>query len=135
MPSGTAAACELLLRLAGSAYRGDWADIVRATLERHSALMEEAPMAAPALLHAQLLAEHGADLAIPSGAGSEGLWAEAKTAFAPMITRVYGAQGSVPLLEGRIAGNAYLCRHGSCDLPAGSIETLRQQLAQLAPLG
>ena len=130
VPSGTAAACELLLRLAGPFERSDWADIARATLERHGVLMDDAPMAAPALLHAQLLAVRGADLAIPAGPGSEALWAEAQSAFAPLVTRLHGAPGSLPLLDGRVAGEAYLCRHGSCGLPARSVEALRAQLAR-----
>ena len=48
VPSGTAAACELLLRLAGACERDDWADIARVTLERHGTMLEEAPMAAGA---------------------------------------------------------------------------------------
>jgi len=132
VPSGTAAACELLLRLAGVYDRGDWADIARSTLERQGTLMDEAPMAVPALLHAQLLAEQGADLAIPTGRGAKALWAEAQHAFAPLVTRVLGAPGALPLLEGRVAGKAYLCRHGSCELPARSVEALREQLARVA---
>ena len=130
VPSATASACELLLRLAGPSERSDWAEIASATLERHGALLEDAPMAAPALLHARLLAEQGADLAIPAGPGSAGLWAEAQSVFAPLVTRFRGLPGPMPLLERRIAGEAYLCRHGSCQLPARSVETLREQLAQ-----
>lgn len=130
VPSGTAAACELLLRLAGPFERDDWADIARAALEGHGALMEEAPMAASALLHAQLLAEQGADLAIPAGPGSERLWAAARSAFAPLVTLFRGSPGSMPPLEGRIVGEAYLCRDGSCELPARSVEALREQLAK-----
>lgn len=130
VPSGTAAACELLLRLAGPFERKDWADIARAALEGHGALMEEAPMAASALLHAQLLAEQGADLAIPAGPGSERLWAAAQSAFAPLLTLFRGLPGSMPPLEGRIVGEAYLCRNGSCELPARSVEALRGQLAK-----
>jgi uncharacterized protein YyaL (SSP411 family) len=129
VPSGTAAACELLLRLAGPYARSDWADIARATLERHGTLMEEAPMAAPALLHAQLLAEQGADLAVPAGPRSKRLlWAAAQAAFAPLVTLVHGAPGAVPLLEARVVGRAYLCRQGRCELPARSVEALREQL-------
>jgi uncharacterized protein YyaL (SSP411 family) len=135
VPSGTAAACELLLRLAGPFERSDWADIARATLERHGALMADAPMAVPALLHAQLLADQGAELAIPLGSDSEGLRAEAQSAFAPLVTLVLGVAGSIPLLEGRIAGEAYLCHHGYCELPVQSVEALRQQLAQWSANG
>jgi len=34
VPSATAAACELLARLAGAFERGDWSDIVQASIER-----------------------------------------------------------------------------------------------------
>jgi uncharacterized protein YyaL (SSP411 family) len=129
VPSGTAAACELLLRLAGAAHRPDWTDLARGTLERHGALLDEAAMAVPALLHAHWLAQHGADLAVPSGPGSAALWAEARSSFAPWITLAHVAPGSLPLLEGRVAGEAYLCRHGRCELPARSVEDLRHQLA------
>ena len=129
VPSGTAAACELLLRLAGPCDRGDWADIARDTLARHGALMHDSPMAAPALLHAQLLADAGADLALPAGAGDQTLWDAARSTFAPLVTLIRGAPGSLPLLKGRIAGEAYLCRHGSCELPARSVAALREQLS------
>ncbi|MDH3461127.1 MAG: hypothetical protein OEM00_09165, partial [Burkholderiaceae bacterium] len=100
------------------------------TLDRHGERMEEVPMAVPALLHAQLLAMHGADLAIVAGQGSDALWTEAQPAFAPLITLVHGAAASIPLLERRNVGEAYLCRHGSCEPPAQSVEALRQQLAR-----
>jgi uncharacterized protein len=130
VPSGTAAACELLLRLAGAGGRGDWHDIACAALMRHGGLMEDAPMAAPALLQARLLADHGAHLAVLSGPGGEGLWAQARFAFAPLVTVISGLPGSLPVLEGRIVGEAYLCRHGNCELPARSVEALREQLAR-----
>ncbi len=130
VPSGTAAACELLLRLAGAGGRDDWHDIARAALMRHGGLMDDAPMSVPALLHASLLAEHGAHLAVPSGPRSEGLWAQARSAFMPLVTAISGLSGSLPSLEGRIVGEAYLCRHGRCELPARSVEALREQFAR-----
>jgi uncharacterized protein YyaL (SSP411 family) len=129
VPSGTAAACQLLLRLAGPFARTDWSDLARAELERHGALMEQAPMAAPSLLFAQLLDEHGADLAVPAGSRSAPLWAAAQRAHAPLVTRVHGAPARFPLLEGRSPGEAYLCRHGACGLPARSVAELQEQLA------
>src|SRR5205823_8300750 len=124
-----AAACELLLRLAGPCERLDWTEMARATLERHGALMDEAAMAVPALLHDQLLMERGAELAVPEGPGSEALWSEARAAFAPLVTPVRGAAGWLPLFEGRRAGEAYLCRHGACELPVRSGKALLAQLA------
>jgi len=43
---------------------------------------------------------------------------------------VHGAPGRFPLLEGRSAGEAYLCRHGACELPARSVAALEEQLAR-----
>jgi uncharacterized protein YyaL (SSP411 family) len=129
VPSGTAAACELLLRLAGLFNRADWAQLAHSSLERHGALMEDSPMAVPAMLHAQLLAEHGACLAVPSGPRSLALWAQAQRAYAPLMTRVYGPAGSIPLLADRRPGEAYVCREGRCELPATSPGQLRRQLA------
>jgi uncharacterized protein YyaL (SSP411 family) len=128
VPSGTAAACELLLRLAPVFERGDWAEIAQQAIERQAEVLERAPSAAPALLTAQLLAEHGAEVALPQPAGA---LAAAPGEFAPLVTVVSGAPDAVPLLRGRRAGAAYLCRHGACQLPAESIERLREQLAGL----
>jgi hypothetical protein len=128
VPSGTAAACELLLRLAGAYERGDWLDIVQQTIERQATILERAPSAAPALLFAHLLSVHGADLALPAPAGTLG---PARSEFAPLVTVVSGPPDSLPLLARRSAGQAYLCRHGSCQLPAGTPEALRGQLAGL----
>jgi uncharacterized protein YyaL (SSP411 family) len=127
LPSGTAAACELLLRLAGVYERGDWADLVQATLERHGALLEH-PSAAPALLAAHLLNERGAELVLPAPAGALDA---ARAEFAPLATIVCGAPGAAPILAGRRPGHAYLCRHGACQLPARTLDELRAQLAAL----
>ena len=126
VPSGTAAACELLLRLAGIYERGDWLDIVQQTIERQAALLEQAPSAAPALLLAHLLGAHGADLALPTPAGALDA---ARREFAPLVTFVHGPPESMPLLRQRSAGQAYLCRHGRCELPVSTIDALREQLA------
>ncbi|WP_280152192.1 thioredoxin domain-containing protein [Piscinibacter sp. XHJ-5] len=133
LPSGTAAACELLLRLAGPWARADWHELAIETLQRHGGSMDEAAMAVPALLQAHLLAGQGSDLAVPSGPGSEALWHAARTSFAPLVTMVHGAPGDVPLMESRLAGQAYLCRHGRCELPAQSVEDLRSRLSVVTP--
>jgi hypothetical protein len=127
-PSGTAAACELLLRLSGVYERGDWAGIAWQSIERQSEILERAPSASPALLAAQLLGAHGADLALPAPAGTLDA---ARGEFAPLVTIVSGAADAVPLLRGRRPGEAYLCRQGACQLPAATIEALRRQLAGL----
>ncbi len=130
VPSGTAAACELLLRLSGIYERADWAELAQRTIERSAALLKHAE-AAPALLHAQLLAERGAELALPAAPAAAALIAAAQAELAPLVTLAIGAPGALPALAGRRAGEAYLCRRGACQLPAKSVEALREQLAQL----
>ncbi len=128
LPSGTAAACELLLRLAGAYERGDWLDIVAQTIEGQATILEQAPSASPALLFVHLLSKHGADLALPEPAGALDA---ARGEFAPLVTFVSAPPDAVPLLGQRRGGQAYLCRRGSCQLPAPTIEVLREQLAAL----
>ncbi len=128
VPSGTAAACELLLRLAPAYERADWTEIAQQAIERQAQVLERAPSAAPALLLAQLLAEGGAELALPQPAGA---LQAARGEFAPLVTIVSGPPDALPLLRGRRAGEAYLCRHGACQLPVATVEALRGQLANL----
>ncbi|MCL4745437.1 MAG: thioredoxin domain-containing protein [Burkholderiaceae bacterium] len=130
-PSGSAAACELLLRLSGPCDRADWAQIARDTIARQEAIFAKAPAAMPAMLHARLLADHGADLALPTAAGVPPL---GLSIFAPLATIVAGPPDAPGLLAGRVAGEAYLCRYGRCELPARTIDELRAQLDALHDL-
>jgi hypothetical protein len=59
------------------------------------------------------------------------LIAAAQAEFAPLVTLAIGAPGALPVLAGRRPGHAYLCRRGACQLPARSIEALREQLVRL----
>jgi uncharacterized protein len=131
VPSGTAAACELLIRLAGAYDRSEWIDIAQQATERQIALLAQAPEAAPALLHAHLLNQHGAHLAMPANTSDDQLSIAARYQFAPLVTFVTGPPDSLPLLAERRISELYLCQRGSCQLPAGSLEQLTKQLAQL----
>ena len=130
-PSGTAAACELLLRLAGVYDRSEWVDIAQQAIERQIGLLAQAPEAAPALLHANLINQHGAHLAIPANSNADQLSIAARNEFAPLVTFVIGPPDSLPLLAARRTSELYLCQHGRCQLPARSIDQLRQQLSAL----
>ena len=55
----------------------------------------------------------------------------ARNQFAPLVTFVTGPPDSLPLLAARTTSELYLCQHGSCQLPARSIEQLREQLSVL----
>ncbi|NML17269.1 thioredoxin domain-containing protein [Azohydromonas caseinilytica] len=130
VPSGTAAACELLLRLAGPCGRTEWRDAAVEALQRLGPVLAQSPLAVPALLHAQLLAERGADLAVPAPGGAA-LWEAARSSLAPLVTLVRGGADTGPLLQGRRGGEAYLCRDGACALPATTVEELQRQLGEL----
>ena len=130
-PSATAAACELLARLAGVYERGDWADIVRSSIERQAALLEAAPAAVPTMLLVHLLSEHGADLLLPAGDDPLSI---VRSDLAPLATFISASPDFVPLAARRDAGRAYLCQHGSCQLPTTTPGQLRAQLARLHSL-
>jgi hypothetical protein len=105
--------------------RGDWVDLVQQAIERQAALLEGAPTAVPAMLLVHLLSANGADLLLPAGGGR---FAGARARFAPLVTWVSAPPGAVPLSVGRDAGHAYLCRHGSCQLPAATHDELCSQM-------
>jgi uncharacterized protein len=128
VPSGSAAACELLTRLAGAFARGDWFELVQSEIERHAAMLEGAPSAVPTMLAVHLLNERGADLMLPAGGTA---FAELRSGFAPLATMVSGPPEELPLARRRDASLAYLCQHGSCQLPATTPGELRSQLEQL----
>jgi uncharacterized protein YyaL (SSP411 family) len=126
-PSGSAAACELLTRLAGAFERSDWFDLVQSEIERQAALLEGAPSAVPSMLIVHLLSERGGELLLPA----EGALAGSRCEFVPLVTIFTGGPDELPLARGRDAGLAYLCQHGSCQLPAATAGELQGQLGRL----
>src|SRR5207342_2206720 len=104
VPSATASACELLVRLAGAYDRGDWADLVQASIERQAALLESAPAAVPTMLLVHLLSDHGGDLLLPA---DDDPLSAVRSVLAPLATLISGPPGAVPLAAGRDAGRAY----------------------------
>ena len=131
VPSATASACELLVRLAGVYDRGGWADIVQASIERQAALLEAAPAAVPTMLLVHLLSEQGGELLLPAG---DNPLSAVRSDLAPLATFISAPPGAVPLAAGRDAGRAYLCQHGTCQLPVMMPGELRAQLARLHSL-
>ena len=55
----------------------------------------------------------------------------ARNQFAPLVTFVTAPPDSLPLLAARMTSELYLCQHGRCQLPARSIDQLREQLSAL----
>jgi uncharacterized protein YyaL (SSP411 family) len=78
----------------------------------------------------------------PPGVSAETLAEVARTTFVPSKALVVAPEGSelaslIPWLEGKPAAagqpTAYVCEHGTCELPTGDPETLRHQLARARP--
>src|SRR5512141_2906263 len=109
VPSASAAACELLIRLSGAYDRGDWFDIVQSSIEWQAALFEAAPAAVPTMLLVHMLSEQGADLLLPA---DDHALAVVRSDFAPLATIVNGVRDAIPLAAGRDTGRAHLCQHG-----------------------
>jgi uncharacterized protein len=59
------------------------------------------------------------------------LVAEVVTQWLPASVVAWGEPGSSPLFADRPDGFAYVCRGATCDLPAESVDLLRQQLGAL----
>jgi hypothetical protein len=95
LPDGTAPSCSSRAR-SGKCSDG--------SASKRPSRTEQAPMAVPALLHAQRLVDAGADLAIPAGPGGEALWAEARLTLAPLITLMQAAPDALPITACRATG-------------------------------
>ncbi len=129
-PSGNAATAELLFRLSALMNQAEWRELVVRTVDTFSQVLSRSPLALPALLQAHLVGTMGTELALP--APSE-LPAAVNRYFLPLTTLITGPKDSLPLLQGREAGAAYLCQHGSCRLPATSLEALKRELRATYP--
>ncbi len=129
-PSGNAATAELLFRLSALMNQAEWRELAVRTVDTFSQVLSRSPLALPALLQAHLVGTMGTELALP--APSE-LPAAVNRYFLPLTTLITGPKDSLPLLQGREAGAAYLCQHGSCRLPATSLEALKRELRATYP--
>jgi hypothetical protein len=79
------------------------------------------------MLIVHLLSERGGELLLPA----EGALAGSRCEFVPLVTIFTGGPDELPLARGRDAGLAYLCQHGSCQLPAATAGELQGQLGRL----
>nr|MBA3400117.1 thioredoxin domain-containing protein [Acidimicrobiia bacterium] len=52
-----------------------------------------------------------------------------RSTWRPEVVLAHGEPFDSPLWEGRLAGNAYVCEHGACQLPVTDANGLEQQLA------
>ncbi|MEN8114133.1 MAG: thioredoxin domain-containing protein [Actinomycetota bacterium] len=125
-PSDNALAAEALLMLA--AYTGEselWARFEN-TVRSTTAVMARHPAFAGQTAALWITYLHGLkEVAVVDAAHLEAVVWER---FRPEVVLATG--GSVPLLSEREPGKAYVCRNMVCDLPATTVEALREQLSR-----
>ncbi len=130
-PSGTALAAAFLLRLSPVFAEPAWEEAARRALKALEGAFARAPLGFGAGLSAHLFALKGTELALPTPAG--GLGECVKGGLFPLTVVVFGAPDRLPLLAHRSPGQAYLCKAGSCQLPARDPGTLARAFKNLYP--
>lgn len=143
-PSENAAAAELLLRLSRLTDEHTWQDDAAATIKSMSEAAASQPSGFGTLLVAlQWYLAPRREIVIVGERGSNevaALLSEVQAHAAPFVSVVVVAEGSslykrLPLLQGKTKldnkAAAYVCEHGSCQLPVTMPKELREQLVAL----
>ncbi len=125
-PSPHSVATRALARLALVDADADRLAVARRLVDLAAPLIIGHPAAVPALLGAAGLANEGVEVVVPGGGP---LYEHARARYLPRAVVVAGA-GASPLLAGREAGVAYVCRGGVCDAPAREVPELDERLAR-----
>ena len=126
-PSGHAVATRLFARLALVNGNPDTLVIAQRLVAVAQEVLTSHPQAVVDLVEAAGFALDGHALVIPGPAGA--LANHVRLTAVPRTVLITGS-GSSPLLEGRRAGVAYLCRNGVCQLPVETVDDLAQLLAE-----
>ena len=130
-PSSHAVACRALARLALCLGDNNLLSISHRLVELASSLVATHPGSVPDLVNAAGYALSGVEVVIP-GAPNE---LSEHVRSLPMVRSVLiTGNGTSPLLSGRSAGIAYVCRAGVCQLPVSSIADLTKQLHEAGAL-
>ncbi|MFZ1062302.1 MAG: thioredoxin domain-containing protein [Acidimicrobiales bacterium] len=127
-PSAHAVGARALARL--SLLSGDetFLFVAERLVEIASPLLVSHPTAVVDLVLAAQYVFDGVQVVVPGAANS--LSEHVRSLSMPNLALVTG-DGPSPLLEGRRAGLAYVCRRGVCRLPATTVEELGERLAEV----
>ena len=131
-PSGYATSAMALSRLGKLLGATEFLVAAERLIELARPLICQHPTAVPDLLDAAVFHENGVEVVTPGPANA--LTATAWSMFIGHGIVVHGESDS-PLLAGREAGKAYLCRQNTCQTPVDTPEELRRQLASIAMEG
>ena len=126
-PSSHAVAARFFARLALVSGDLDTAVIAQRLVAIAQEVVASHPQAVVDLVEAAGFALDGHALVIPGPAGT--LANHVRLTAVPRTVLITGS-GTSPLLQGRRAGFAYLCRNGVCQLPVATIDDLRTVLAE-----
>ncbi|MDM7323926.1 MAG: thioredoxin domain-containing protein [Thermus sp.] len=120
LPSGASALAEAFWRL-HAAFGEDYRKRAEALLEEQALWLNRHPQALPGFLLVHRLLAEGTELALPTPSP---FLEEVRGFYLPLTQLLIGPTDAIPGLVGREQGRAYLCREGSCLLPARSVEEL-----------
>ncbi len=144
-PSGTSIALLNALRLHTFTTDDRWRQVADRGFASVAAVLDRQPLGlTEGLLALDYRLDVPREIAVvhPPGVSAETLAEVARTTFVPSKALVVAAEGSelrtlIPWLEGKPAAGgqptAYVCEHGTCELPTGDTDTLRQQLTRARP--
>jgi uncharacterized protein YyaL (SSP411 family) len=124
-PSSHAVSCRALARVALCTGDLDVLAVAQRLVELGASLLATHPNAVPDLLEAAGFALSGVEVVIPGDVNA--LSEHMGSTFTRRAVLVTGV-GSSPLLESRLAGSAYVCRAGVCQLPVDTVTGLEVEL-------
>ncbi len=125
-PSAHALATRALARLALIDADPDRLAVAQRLVALAGALFEH-PLAVPDVIEAAGFALEGVEVAVPGAAGP--LARHLRSRVVPRTVVITG-EGASPLLTGRTAGRAYVCRAGECAAPVDNPAALDAALAE-----
>jgi uncharacterized protein YyaL (SSP411 family) len=127
-PSAHAVGCRALSRLALASGDERFLFVAERLIELAAPLARSHPDAVVDLVLAAAYVDDGVEIVIPGDANA--LSEHVRSLSMSHAVLVTG-NGSSALLENREAGLAYVCRRGTCQLPARSVEELVDRLAEV----
>ncbi|MGH9299252.1 MAG: hypothetical protein ACRDZT_04995, partial [Acidimicrobiales bacterium] len=136
IPAASSVAAVAMARLGAILGRSDLEEAAHRLVAAGGAGILRAPTAVPELLWASHLAASGPlEIAVTPGA-EDVMWAM-RCQFLPSAVFVWsetsgdqvGEGPPLPLLAGREAGKVYVCRSGTCRLPASDLEGAMREVA------
>ena len=126
-PAAGSIATSVLLRLGALIGSEQFTEIASGTLRAATAGLMASPVAFSHLVVAACILDHGT-MEIVIGPGLEQLVETVQRRYLPESVLAWGEPTSSPLWKGRGDARAYVCRNGTCQVPAETLEELNAQI-------